>query len=278
MSEEGFIIVYRKIMSWSWYTDSKTKALFLHCLLMANHKEKMWCGIKIERGSFVTSLSHLSEETRLTVKEVRTALNKLISAKSVAKHSTTKNTMITVLNYDAYQSGGKQKDIMKGNDDTKSNKVAGKLPSSQKAHKYRCPDGQTVGKGHEERHNKQQTKGKQRATTNNENKYSHPYRDENTGAAPGRSEGAGLAPEKKQIEVSVKEIRQFAKTVYGGNDYNACDFRRAFIESGTAFPENWKEVYEYFCQIDVQRQDDFLKGMAAGKFIDKWGAAQYNLD
>lgn len=248
MTEEGFVKISRKILNWGWFKDVNTTHLFIYCLIRANYRDSEWMGIKLKRGSFVTSLKHLSEETGLTLQQTRTALEHLISTKEVTKQSNSKSTVIIVNNYEKYQ------DInTKSNSKSTNNQHSGNKAATQSQH----------------------SANKQVTTDKKKKKYSHPYRDENTGAAPGSLDGSGLAPEKKQIEVTVKEIRQFAKTVYGGNDYNACDFRRAFIESGTAFPENWKEVYEYFCQIDVQRQDDFLKGMAAGKFKDKWGTAEY---
>lgn len=137
MSEiEGFVVEYRKIMQWEWYTDVNTAHLFRHCILKANHIEKTWQGVKVKRGSFITSLQKLSTETGLTVKQVRTALEKLEKTGEVANCSTSKYRIITVNNYDCYQSEGKQK---------------GKREGKQRAIK---------------KADKGQSEGKQRATTN----------------------------------------------------------------------------------------------------------------
>lgn len=133
---EGFVIEYRKIMQWEWYTDVNVAHLFRHCILKANHTEKTWQGIRIERGSFITSLQKLSTETGLTVKQVRTALEKLEKTGEVTSCSTSKYRIMTVKNYDYYQTEGKQKDKQKG---------------KQRANKK-------TSKG--------QSEGKQRATTN----------------------------------------------------------------------------------------------------------------
>ena len=58
-SDKEYIKVFRKMLQWEWYTDSKTKALFLHCLLKANWKDTKWKGMVIKRGQFVTSLPSL---------------------------------------------------------------------------------------------------------------------------------------------------------------------------------------------------------------------------
>ena len=230
MTEEGFIKINRKMLSWGWFKDVNTAHLFMYCLMRANYKDAEWKGVKLKRGSFITSLKHMSEETGLTLQQIRTALEHLVSTHE-------------------YQDGN-----------TKSN---------NKSTKYQQGSNTVVTKS-------QHSSNKVVTTDKKNKKYIPPIREEYTAHAPERHDGDGLGAEKKkQIEVSVKEIRQLAKTVYGGDDYNACDFRRAFIESGTAFPENWKEVYEYFCQVDSQKQDTFLKDMAAGKYHEKWGTAEY---
>ena len=106
MPDGNFVKIDRKILSWGWYTDVSTKCLFLHCILRANWKPGEFQGIHCERGQFVTSLSHLSQETGLSVKQVRTALKHLKETKEVASYSTSKFTVITVTNYDKYQAVG----------------------------------------------------------------------------------------------------------------------------------------------------------------------------
>lgn len=111
-----FIKVYRKFMEWEWYTDINTKTLFLHCLLRANWKEGSWMGINYLPGEFITSLPTLSLESGLTVQQVRTSLNKLISTGELTSKSTdsvtgkklTKCRIITVNNWNEYQINNSQ--------------------------------------------------------------------------------------------------------------------------------------------------------------------------
>lgn len=100
----GWVKMHRKFLEWEWYDDINTKVLFLHCLLKANHKDKKWRGNLIKRGSFITSLSHLSDETGLSIQNVRTSFDKLESTGEVNKESTSVNTCVTIVNYDDYQS------------------------------------------------------------------------------------------------------------------------------------------------------------------------------
>lgn len=99
----GYIKEYRKIVDWEWYTDVNTCHLFRHCLYKANIEDKKWRGQFVARGSFITSLEHLSHETGLSIQQVRTALNKLKSTNELTSTSTSHNTVITVNNYDLYQ-------------------------------------------------------------------------------------------------------------------------------------------------------------------------------
>ena len=70
-----FIKLYDKILSWEWYSDINTFRLFVHLLLKANYKDLNFEGRKILRGQLVTSLSSLSSQTGLTVRQVRVSLD-----------------------------------------------------------------------------------------------------------------------------------------------------------------------------------------------------------
>ena len=99
----GYIKLHRKLVNWEWYTDQNTFKLFIHCLLMANHKPNKWRGTVIDTGEFVTSLEKLSVDTGLTIQQVRTSLKRLISTEEIEKKSTNHFTSIKVLKYCDYQ-------------------------------------------------------------------------------------------------------------------------------------------------------------------------------
>jgi hypothetical protein len=105
----GFIQLHRKLLEWEWYHDVNTFKLFIHLLLKANFEPKKWQGVEIKRGQLVTSIKHLANETGLTDKQVRIALDKLILTKEVGKQTTSQNTTLTILSYDLYQQEGKPK-------------------------------------------------------------------------------------------------------------------------------------------------------------------------
>lgn len=110
MSTTGQIILHRKIVEWEWYTDINTCRLFVHMLLIANWKEGHFRGTTVPRGSFVSSLDKLSEETSLTKRELRTAISHLKTTGEVTVKATNKFSVFTVNNYDLYQSFDIQSD------------------------------------------------------------------------------------------------------------------------------------------------------------------------
>lgn len=106
--DDGFIKIHRRMLKWEWYKDTNTKVLFLHCLLKANWKDGRFQGIEVPRGSFVTSLSTLSEELSskeqtFTVQNVRTSLKHLTLTGELTSKSYSKYRIITVNKYNEYQ-------------------------------------------------------------------------------------------------------------------------------------------------------------------------------
>lgn len=103
-----FIKLNRKILNWQWYSDPCTRDVFIHCLLEANWCDGEWHGYKCKRGQFITSLPSLSRAVGFSIKNVRTALNHLKSTGELADWYDNKVRIITVINYDKYQSTGRR--------------------------------------------------------------------------------------------------------------------------------------------------------------------------
>ena len=106
----GWIKLHRSLLDWEWYDDANVKILFLHCLFMANHKDKNYRGTLVKRGTFLTGRELLAEQTGLTVRQVRTALTKLESTSELTIKSSSKGTVVEVVNYHAYQGSDQQND------------------------------------------------------------------------------------------------------------------------------------------------------------------------
>lgn len=99
-----FIKLYEQITEWEWYKDINTFRLFVHLLLKANYCERDFHGVTVKRGQLVTSLPKLSTDVGLSIQQTRTALDHLKSTGEITDASTTQNRIITIVNYDRYQS------------------------------------------------------------------------------------------------------------------------------------------------------------------------------
>lgn len=103
-NNNGYVKLHRKLFDWEWWDDINTFRLFVTILLMANWKPKKWRGRVIPRGSCWTSVPELSIKSGLSYQQTRTALDKLISTGEITDKVTSRGRLITVANYDVYQS------------------------------------------------------------------------------------------------------------------------------------------------------------------------------
>ena len=101
---QGWIKLHRGFTKFEWYQDANTMRVFLHLLITANHKEAKWQGNVIGRGQLITSHANLANDLGLTIQNVRTSLLKLKKSENLTIKSTSKFTLLSVCNYDTYQS------------------------------------------------------------------------------------------------------------------------------------------------------------------------------
>lgn len=99
----GYIKLFRKIKEWKWYKNVKTFKAFIHCLLEANYTDKKYENQIIPRGSFLTGRKKFADECGLSEQETRSAWTNLKSTNEITINSTSKGTVITVVNYEDYQ-------------------------------------------------------------------------------------------------------------------------------------------------------------------------------
>jgi hypothetical protein len=139
---KGFVKLYRNFTEWGWYSNLKTKALFLHLLIRANWKPGEFEGERIERGELVTSLDSLRIETRLTVGEIRTALAHLKKTGEIRDRSTNSYRIITIVNYNKYQDGEADSTSDPGQDEYEKKAVPvreNRDPETDDSHSVRKP-------------------------------------------------------------------------------------------------------------------------------------------
>lgn len=122
MMEGGWIKLYRKMTQWEWYKTPHMFHLFGHLLLTANRKDEKWKGKTIKRGQRMFGYRKLSQETGISVRSIRTCIERLKSTHEVTIESTQQYSIVTVCNYEDYQS-------IQSINDTRSDTDADKRPT-----------------------------------------------------------------------------------------------------------------------------------------------------
>lgn len=103
-SLNGFIKLHRKLVAWGWYQDYVVKDVFLHLLLTANFKDTSWRDRILKKGQVVIGTQKVADELGFSRQQVRTALNKLKSTNEITIEATNKFSIITIVNWEDYQS------------------------------------------------------------------------------------------------------------------------------------------------------------------------------
>lgn len=107
---QGWIKLHRKITEWEWYTETNTFAVFMHLILTCNFKPTRWRGIELEVGESIKALGTLAKETKLSVRNVRTAIKRLKSTGEVTERKHGKHRILKLKNYKQYQLGDTESD------------------------------------------------------------------------------------------------------------------------------------------------------------------------
>jgi len=111
MFDNTFITLHRKIITSSCFDDAELLKLWIWCLVRANHKDReiIHAGqvIKLKRGEFITGRFEAAKELKITPMKFRSRITLLQKMSMISKKVTNKYTIISVINYDYYQSGAK---------------------------------------------------------------------------------------------------------------------------------------------------------------------------
>lgn len=103
MTDKGFIKLHRSILKWEWWQDENTRNVFLWLLLNANWEDSRFQGHEIPKGSLVTSYAKIAESLGISVQSARTSINHLKSTNEITSKSTSKFTIVTIVNWEKYQ-------------------------------------------------------------------------------------------------------------------------------------------------------------------------------
>ena len=103
----NWVKLYRKIEDWRWYKDAITFHLFIHLLLNVNYCPSANGENILGRGQIMVTRKSLTESTNISDRSIRTCIEKLQKSKEIliSQKATNRPHIITICNYDSYQSG-----------------------------------------------------------------------------------------------------------------------------------------------------------------------------
>ena len=104
----GWIKVFRAFQEWEYYASINHTRLFLHLLLRANYRETVWRKERVKPGELLTGRKKLAQETGLSEGQIYRALNDLSNSGEINIRSTNKFSIITIVNWEKYQSSEQQ--------------------------------------------------------------------------------------------------------------------------------------------------------------------------
>lgn len=109
--KEGWILLHRKIQDNDIWTDKEPfdkRSAWIDLLLMANHTDRKiivdYKLVEVKRGQIYTSVRKLAKRWGWSKDKALKYLLILESLQMIVKNSDTKRTLLTIENYDFYQS------------------------------------------------------------------------------------------------------------------------------------------------------------------------------
>lgn len=127
---EGYVKIFRSILDWEWAGNPEMLGFWVYLLMKAETSPRKWRGMVIKRGQFVTTVRELSEETGLTVRQIRTIFSKLQATNEMTNKTTNKYTIVTICNYERYN--GAENDERQTKRQTNDKQATNKMTNKKK--------------------------------------------------------------------------------------------------------------------------------------------------
>lgn len=104
---EGFVKLHRKSLKSSVFKTPIIFMVWCWCLMKASHEDQKFpfngTDTELKKGQFITGLKKAEQELPLTRQNIRTAWNYLKSTHRITIKSTNRFSVISILNWEAYQ-------------------------------------------------------------------------------------------------------------------------------------------------------------------------------
>lgn len=135
----GWIKLHRILQQWEWWHDDKMLRVFLTILLNANHEDGRWQGQEVKKGQWITGRKKLVDMTGISNQSIRTILKRLENSQEITIKSTSKFSVITVVNWHIYQSVENESTNKLTNDQPASNQQVTTNKNEKKEEKKNKP-------------------------------------------------------------------------------------------------------------------------------------------
>ena len=124
-----YIKLSTEICKWEWFTDGNMLKLWIYLLTNAQQfKETKYKGLVIRKGQVIVGRKKLAQELSMSEQQIRSCINRLKSTNEITTETTNKYTLITIVNYDKYQSN--LTDINQQNNQVLNQRVTNKQPTN----------------------------------------------------------------------------------------------------------------------------------------------------
>ncbi|MCM1276021.1 MAG: hypothetical protein NC299_11780 [Lachnospiraceae bacterium] len=97
---------------WAWYNDNTALLLYVRLRYEAKYKPCDVGDVHLERGQLMTSIREIAETNGVSIRHTRTALERLEKTHKIAIKSTSKYSIITLIDYDCDSESDTQSDTL----------------------------------------------------------------------------------------------------------------------------------------------------------------------
>lgn len=104
----GFVKITNDLPSWAWYGDNNTLLVYIRLLFGTVWRETEFQNVTLQRGQIATTLPKIADENGITERQARTILDRLKTTGKVSVKTTSKFSIITLLDYDCVSENVRQ--------------------------------------------------------------------------------------------------------------------------------------------------------------------------
>lgn len=238
MFQTGWVKIHRKILDSRYGKNLEMIGLWTVLLLKANHKNGFTHdGTEIQKGQLMCSQSSLASNFNIDRSKMRRMLKGLEKAEQIKQQTSSKNTIISILNYDKYQFVDQLSEQLENSDKTSLDQLGN---SNETPSEHQCNT------------NKNDNNNKK---NNNKNIYKHAEEIINFWNGHELSEAKLIPPTVKAVHKAIE--------IHLSNHRGLIQIKKAIGNYSEVFHSQESYYTHEFSLVS------FLSSMSADKFFDE---------